>query len=550
MNPFNVTAFGETTRYDRKVSLLDVIGDRDPEKQIIACRVNNRVRSLTYELYSDSRLDFIGCKDPEAVKIYEATLRFIVAMAFHRAYPEQKIRFSYDVSRTISIHLIQPRISATTAMLLRVKKEIEKIIEADYPLVRHVVSVEEARRVAEETNQPDKLDILEYRPEKTAHLYSCDGYQNYMYNHLAPSTGYIHDYKLRLYAPSLLLQYPRAETGGTIPEFEDAPTFNRTLKESHDWAKIVNSSSVAGVNHEIEKLGAVDYINLCEARHNRQIAELGELIQNDISSIRLICIAGPSSSGKTTFANRLRIELMSRGIKPIRISIDDYYRPKTEMPFDENGNPDFEHIDCLDIPLFNQNMLELISGQEVTLPKFDFKLGHRVPGRTLKIGPNEPIIIEGIHALNDALHVDIPKVSKFKIFIAPQAQINLDDHNPLSLTDLRLIRRIVRDYQFRSSPAEETLHMWPSVRAGEFRWIYPYQEGCDYVFNSMLSYELPVLKKYALPLLSKIDAESDVFPVVLRLTRMLKFFITLDDAWVPNNSLMREFIGGSCYADV
>lgn len=547
---YNVTAFGETKTYERKVSLLEILGDRDPDKKIVACRVNNRIRSLTYELYQDSVLEFIGCQDPEAVKVYEATLRYIVAMAIHRAYPEQKFRFSYDISRTVSIHLIQPRVSATTAMLLRIKHEMEKIIEADYPLRRAVVSVEEARRIAEENGQLDKLAILDYRPEKTAHVYYCDDYVNYMYNHMTPSTGYIRDYKLRLYAPGLLLQYPRAETKGQIPEFEDAPTFNRTLKESHDWAKIVNSSSVAGINHEIEKLGVIDYINLCEARHNRMIAELGELIQDDIENIRLICIAGPSSSGKTTFANRLRIELMSRGIKPVRVSIDDYYRPKTEMPFDENGNPDFEHIECLDIPLFNQNMLELISGQEVTLPKFDFKVGHRVPGRTLKVGPGEPIIIEGIHALNDALHVDIPKSSKFKIFIAPQAQINLDDHNPLSLTDLRLIRRIVRDYQFRASPAEETLHMWPSVRAGEFRWIYPYQEGCDYVFNSMLSYELPVLKKYALPLLAQIDSESDVFPVVLRLMRMLKFFVSMDDEWVPNNSLMREFIGGSCYADV
>ncbi|MDY2913710.1 MAG: nucleoside kinase [Candidatus Enteromonas sp.] len=547
---FTVTAFGETKTYDRKVSLLEILGDRDPEKKILACRVNNRIRSLTYELHQDSNLVFITCRDPEAMKIYEATLRFIVAMAFHRAYPDQKIRFSYDISRTVSIHLIEPHVSATTAMLLRVKHEIAKITEADYPLERCTVSVEEAKEIFEKNGYLDKLDILSFRPEKTVHLYRCDGYVDYMYSHMTPSTGYIKDFKIRLYAPGLLLQYPRSETKGTIPEFEDAPTFNRTLKESHDWAKIVHSSNVSGINRMIQALGPIDYINLCEARHNRMLTELGELICDDIDQIRLICIAGPSSSGKTTFANRLRIELMSRGLHPIRLSIDDYYRPKSEMPIDEDGNPDYESIECLDIPLFNQNMLELISGQEVTLPKFDFQLGHRVEGRTLKIGPGQPIIIEGIHALNDALHMDIPKSAKFKIFIAPQAQINLDDHNPLSLTDLRLIRRIVRDYQFRNSPAEETLHMWPSVRAGEFKWIYPYQEGCDYVFNSMLSYELPVLKKYAVPLLKKIQPESDVYPMVLRLLRMLKFFVDIDDSVIPNNSLMREFIGGSVYADV
>ena len=547
---YTVTAFGETRTYERKVSLLEILGDRDPDKKIIACRVNNRIRSLTYELYKDSKLEFIDCKDPEAVKVYEATLRFITAMAIHRAYPDQKIRFSYDISRTVSIHFLSPRTVATTAMLLRIKHEMEEIIAADYPLRRVVIPVEEAKRLARESGYADKAAIMEYRPEKTAHLYYCDDYANYMYNHLTPSTGYIHDYKLRLYAPGMLLQYPRAECKGQIPEFEDAPTFNRVLKESHDWAKIVNSSSVAGINHEIEKLGTVDYINLCEARHNRMIAELGELIQDDIENIRLICIAGPSSSGKTTFANRLRIELMSRGIHPVRISIDDYYKRDKDMPKNEDGEPDYESIDALDLALFNQNMVDLISGETVTLPKFDFQQGKRVPGRTLRVGKNEPIIIEGIHALNDRMAPDIPNSNKFKIFIAPQAQINLDDHNPLSLTDLRLIRRIVRDFKFRASSAEETLSMWPNVRKGEFRWIYDTQEGSDYVYNSMLSYELPVMKKYAMPLLEKIDKDSPYYPTAMRLMRMLKFFVDMDDEWIPSNSLMREFIGGSCYADV
>ena len=280
------------------------------------------------------------------------------------------------------------------------------------------------------------------------------------------------------------------------------------------------------------------------------LCELGQLIEDSIDEVSLICVAGPSSSGKTTFANRLRIELLSRGIRPIRISIDDYYLEKSQIPKDEQGNVDLESIEALDIPLFNQNMVDLIAGEEVTLPKFDFQLGKRVQGRTLKVAHGQPIIIEGIHALNDRLTSDIPKSAKFKIFIAPQAQMNLDDHNPVSLTDLRLLRRIVRDYKFRNASAEETIGMWPSVRAGEFKWIYDTQEGSDYVYNSMLSYELPVMKKYALPLLKQIEESSPCFPTALRLIRMLKFFIDMPDEWVPSNSLMREFIGGSCYADV
>lgn len=546
---FIVKINGKSLVLERKTPLLSLLTDEEKKKYYCA-RVNNRVRELTYEVYYDSTIDFLTLSDHEAMKIYEASLRYVFAMAFARAYPNAKIRFSYDVSRCISIHLLTPGLSATTAMLIRINHEVENIVKADYPLNRLVVSNEEAKKIYEEKGFVDKEAILAYRPEKTVHLYECDGYLNYMYSHMVPSTGYLTSYKLRLYAPGFLLQYPRSECAGEIPQFEDAPTYNRALKESHDWAKTIGTDTIAKINDEIKTAGPIEFINLCEARHNRQLAELGQLIQDDIEDIRLICVAGPSSSGKTTFANRLRIELLSRGIKPIRISIDDYYKERKEIPLSEDGEPDLESIDALDIEMFNQNMLDLINGETVTLPHFDFNIGKRVNGRTLKVGKEEPIIIEGIHALNDELTVSIPKGNKFKIFISPQAQINLDDHNPLSLTDLRLVRRIVRDKKFRNSPVEETLSMWPKVRAGEFKWIYSTQEGSDYVYNSFLPYELPIMKKYALPLLSSIDKESVYYPDAQRLLHMLKFFIDMSDEWVPSNSLMREFIGGSCYADV
>ena len=540
---------GELT-LTKKTSLLKILGEDDKENDIIAARVNNRVRELTYEVNHDCEVEWLTVQDSDAVKTYEASLRYVVAMAFHRAYPELKIRFAYNVSRCVSIHLLTPGYTANTAMLLKVSHEIEEIIKADYPLKRMLVPLDEAKPVYEKLGYEDKMGLLPYRPEKTVHLYECDGFYDYMYNHMVPSTGYIKKYKLRLYAPGFLLQYPRAETGGEIPPFQDAPTFGRTLTESHDWSKIVGSDTVAGINDSIKKNGTVEFINICEARHNRMLCELGQLIEDSIDDVSLICVAGPSSSGKTTFANRLRIELLARGIRPIRISIDDYYLEKHLIPKDKDGNIDLESIEALNIPLFNQNMVDLIAGEEVTLPRFDFQSGKSVPGRTLKVQHGQPIIIEGIHALNDRLTRDIPKSAKFKIFIAPQAQMNLDDHNPVSLTDLRLIRRIVRDYKFRNASAEETIEMWPSVRAGEFKWIYDTQEGSDYVYNSMLSYELPVMKKYAMPLLKQIDEQSPCFPTALRLMRMLKFFIDMPDDWVPSNSLMREFIGGSCYADV
>lgn len=547
---FAITYNGKTETFDKKVSLLELLGDGNADRKFIAAEVGNCIRELTYDVYYDAEVKFLTLSNSEAAKIYEATLRYVVAMAFARTYTNLHIRFAYNVSRCISIHLLDPGVNANTAMLLKVRHEIDAIIEKDIPLKRIIVSNEEAKKIYEERGFLDKLDILQYRPEKTVHLYSCDDYLDYMYSRMLPSTGYLKNFKLRLYAPGFLLQYPRAECGGEIPPFKDAPTFNRVLKESHDWAKTVGSDTVAKINTQIKENGPIDYINMCEARHNRMLAELGQMIEDSIDEISLICIAGPSSSGKTTFANRLRIELLSRGIKPIRISIDDYYLRNDDMPLNEEGEPDFESIDALDLALFNQNMVDLINGETVTLPKFDFKLGRRVPGRTLKVGKNEPIIIEGIHALNDQMAPDIPTSKKFKIFIAPQAQINIDDHTPVSLTDLRLIRRVVRDFKFRSSSAEETFSMWPNVRKGEFRWIYDTQEGSDYVYNSMLSYELPVLKKYAMPLLEKIDKESPYYPTAMRLMRMLKFFVDMDDEWVPSNSLIREFIGGSCYADV
>ena len=534
--------------FDKKVALLNLVDD--PKKEFVCAKVNNRIRELTYEVYYDAEVEFLTVKEADAIPIYETSLRYLVAMAFNRAYPELEVRFSYNVSRSLFAQILNDSRHSDMSMVRRIEDEMQKIVSADFPLNRMIVTKEEAKHIYEEKKLIDKLELLKYRPEKTVHLYDCDGYLNYMYGRMVPSTGYLKTYKIRLYSPGIIIQYPRAEAGGEIPKFEDAPTFGKTLKASHAWGRIAGADSVSGINEHIKRDGVVDFINMCETRHNRMLVELGNMIESDIDTIRLICIAGPSSSGKTTFSNRLRIELLSRGIKPIRLSIDDYYLPKSEVPKDENGEPDLESINALDIELFNQNMLDLISGKEVQLPRFDFKIGHRVPGRKLKVSFSQPIIIEGIHALNDLLTINIPKHQKFKIYISPQAQINFDNHNPMSLTDLRLLRRIVRDKKYRNASAEETMSMWPSVRKGEFTWIYNTQEGADFVFNSLLSYELSVMKKYAMPLLSGIDTNSIYFPVAERLIRMLKYFDDMPDEWVPSNSLLREFIGGSCYANV
>ncbi len=547
-NTFKITFNGQTKEYDHKIKILDLIkGDRH---QYINASVNNRLRELNYEIFYDCEVELFTKKDYLAIKTYETTLRYIIAMACSIAFPEYRIKFSYNISRSIFISFLGDAKSFTSDDLDLLNKTIKEIINKDYPLVRKIYSNEEAEKIYRERGFLDKIEILKYRPEKTVHFYECNGYLNYMYGHMVPSTGHISDYKLRIFGKGILVQYPRSEEGGKIPPFEDAPVYGKTLKESYLWAKLVKSDSIASINKHVEKDGAIDFINLCEQHHNNMLAELGNKIKTNSDEIKLICIAGPSSSGKTTFANRLRIELLSIGIKTTRISIDDYYIDKDKTPLGDDGKPDLECLEALDIELFNKNMLDLINGKQITLPHFDFQLGKRVPGRTIKLDEDEIIIIEGIHALNEKLTSLIAKHQKFKIFIAPQAQINIDNHTPISLTDLRLLRRIVRDYQFRNSSAEETMEMWPSVRKGEFKWIYKTQENADFVFNSLLPYEMCVMKIYAMPLLKKIDDNSPHFPLANRLIKFLKFFVDLDSKWVPCNSILREFIGNSCFKDV
>lgn len=512
-----------------------------------AATVNNRIRELTFPLTKNSEVIFLDLKDRDAVRIYEATLRYVIAMAVKNLYPNVTVKFNYSVSRAILGVLENLNQKIDRNVIKSIDSEIKRLVEMDLPIVRKNMDLEEAIELYRTSGNLDKVAILKYRDEDKVNMYTCDQYFNYMFGYMLPSTGYLTKYALSLYHPGFIIQYPRSELGGIIPPFDDAPIFSKTIKEATKWGKLIGGEYISKLNQYVEKNLEVELINMCETKHNRQMAELGDKIAVDIDSIRLIAIAGPSSSGKTTFSTRLRIELLARGIKPLMISIDDYYKPKSEAPKDEFGNPDLEHIEALDIHLFDEQMLALIQGEEVTLPHFNFKLGKREAGRKVKISETTPIIIEGIHALNDRLTESIPHHQKFKVFIAPQTQLHIDNHNPISFTDLRLLRRIVRDQKFRNSPAEETIAMWASVRRGEFKWIYPYQEHANYVFNSELTYELAVMKKHAFRTLNAIPRDSEHFITANRLIKFLKYFKDIEDDLVPNNSLLREFIGGSVF---
>ena len=508
--------------------------------------VNNRLRELTYQISQDSTIELYDLSNYDAMRVYEASLRYLIVMAFHNIYPELQIKFSHSISMGIYGKALNGYIDQV--MLDKVTCEMKRLVELDLPITRKIYSVEEIKEYYEKLGYLDKLETLKYRKENV-NVYECDGYINYMYGYMVPSTGYLKDYNLISYHPGFIAQFPRIEANGQIPEFVDSPVFLKVLNKAEQWSNLTNSDAVYKLNNIVEKNQLVEFVNMCETRHYHQLQELGDKIQADIKTVKLIAIAGPSSSGKTTFSKKLQIELMTRGIKPLMISIDNYYLPKDQAPIDEFGKPDFEDIRALDIELFNRNIMDLINYKEVDLPFFDFKDRERKVKSKVKIDENTIIIIEGIHALNDELTKYIPKEQKFKVYISPLSQKNIDNHNPINLTDLRLLRRIVRDKQFRNTLPEKTLDMWPSVRRGEHKWIYPFMEDADYIYNSELSYELLVMKKYAIDALRAISSDSEHYISANRLLKFLKYFRTIDDKVIPCNSLIREFIGDSVFEE-
>jgi len=520
---------------------------QNPEYKYMAASVNNRLRELNFIISNDCDIKLLELNDPAVTRMYQATLRYCVLMAIKNVYPKARVVFNYSVSRSIFANVSNLGHPFLQENLFSISEELNKIIAQDYPISRYSVTKNDAKEYYKACGYMDKVKVLKYRSEETVHMYECNGYKNYMYGYMLPSTGYLKNFGLKLYAPGFLITYPRSECGGNIPKFTDEKVFRATLKEANQWADVSKSSYISQKNEIVEDGKALEFINICEARHNRQLAQLGDNISKDIENIRLIAVAGPSSSGKTTFTNRLRIELKSRGIDPLMISIDNFYNTPDKAPLDEEGKKDFEHIDALDRALFNEVIYKLIQGEAVSLPFYDFSNQKRTFSEPVKLNKNQPILIEGIHALNDDLTPSVSNEFKYKIYIAPLGQYRIDDHNPISISDIRLIRRMVRDNQYRNTDCERTMETWQSVRNGEFRWIYPFQNDADFVFNSELSYELCVMKKHAIPLLEAVKSDSPNYITANRLIKFLKYFNNISDKWIPCNSIIREFIGDSIF---
>lgn len=534
----------EKKEFSKPVKLIEIAGKED-----CCAKVNGTIRDLNYIVKNDCEIEFLNIVDsPDAVRIYEATLRYLVVMAIYNLYGKADVRINYTVSMALYVDLSKMDVTLDDSEVEKIKKEMDRLIKADLPLNRLSIKKEDAIEIYTKQNMMDKVSILKYRKEDHVNIYECKGFYNYMYMNMMPRTSYVKAFKLFSYFPQMILQYPRSETKGKIPAFDfEQVKYSKVLFKAKNWAKKNDIANVYNLNERVMHESAAEFINLCEFKHNRTLVRIGDKIEDRKEEIKLVAVSGPSSSGKTTFATKLKVELMSRGFKPIMISLDNYYLDNKDIPMDEFGEKDFETIDALDIDRFNKDMISLMSGKETEIPIFNFVTQKRDGYKIITPEEHSIVIIEGIHALNEKLTRSIPRDSKYKIFISPQQQINIDENNPVRITDIRLIRRAVRDHLYRNYDVSQTLDIWPSVRRGEFKWIYNCQEDADYIFNTELAYELCVLKKYALPLFLTVKRDDKDFANANRIVKFLKYFVTIDESLVPNNSILREFIGGSCF---
>ncbi len=510
---------------------------------IVAASVNNALTDLQSRLEADAEVDFFDLSTGRGVKVYERSLTFVLLLAAERLFPGKDIVVEHSFGSGVYFEwqLDQP-VTETDIQLL--EQEMEHIIEEDRPFSRRNLPLAEAIRQMEALGNFRKVRLLQQLERDNVNLYECDGMMNYFYGPMVPSAGYLKKFELRFYPPGFILRFPDASNPSVIPTFVDHPKLAQILQEAERWGEILGCPTVAELNEAVMDGGFIEILRIAEALHEKKVAEIADRVADQRQEVKIVLIAGPSSSGKTTFAQRLGIQLRVHGIHPVPISLDDYFLDREKTPRDAAGNFDFESIHALDLPLFNEHLVQLLAGRPVEPPRYNFKTGRReYPGKTLQVGDRHVLVIEGIHGLNPELTASVSRQHKLLIYISALTQLAIDSHNRISTTDSRLLRRIVRDYQFRGHDALQTLRMWPSVRRGEEVNIFPFQEQADVMFNSALIYELAVLRPYAEPPLSRISPNEPEFLEARRLIGFLRHFRAAPESMVPLNSILREFVG-------
>lgn len=510
----------------------------------IACICNNQVHALDYEVRENTVVELLDTSTKEGRSVYIRGIMFVMGKAFYEVCPEAWLTVNYQLHNAMFCQV--DNMELTEEIISKVKLKMQEIIDRDLPITKTVMTVDEAKAFyANSKNANGRVQINSHAKEVS--LYFCEDYYNYLYGTMPLSTGMVPYFDIELYKNGYLVRYPDKTKPNEMSEYKETKKLLATFSEYDDIYKVLNVNTVNKLNSKVENGEINDFILLSEALHERKISDLAQKITNK-KNVKMILIAGPSSSGKTTFARKLSLGLRLNGLKPVTISVDNYFVERKDTPKDEFGNYDFECIEAIDLELFNNHLVKLLNGEEIEVPKFDFKNGTKVyDGTTMKMGPDDILVIEGIHCLNDRLTTSISKDEKVKIYISDLTVLNIDYFNRISTTDTRLIRRIVRDYKFRGYDALSTLNRWYSVNRGEEKNIYPFQEEADYMFNSSLIYELAVQKKYAIPLLKEIDNTHKEYGEAQRLIRFLECFDDIPDDDIPNTSLLREFIGGSIY---
>lgn len=541
---------GETRQYPREATWLDVIREVCPDQaeDILLVRSNGRLLEL-HRHVKEGELSFVTLRDPQGVAAYQRSAVMLLLKAFYHvagAENVDKVTVQFSVSKGL---FIEPkgRFTLDQKLVDAVKARMDYYVAQRLPIMKRNLPTEDAIELFHKHRMYDKEKLFRYRLISGVNIYAMDNFEDYFYGHMVQSTGYLKEYALRLYEDGILLLLPRADEESTaLPRFEPQKKLYHTLWSSTQWGQQIGVENVADLNGVISRRELDHLILIQEAHQERQIAEIAQSIAAR-PSVKLVMIAGPSSSGKTTFSHRLSIQLESLGMKPHPIEVDNYFVDREQSPRDAQGNYNYEALECLDVARFNADMNALLRGEEVELPHYNFAKGAReYRGDRLKLGAEDILVIEGLHCLNDRLSYALPKESKYKIYISALTQLNIDEHNRIPTTDGRLLRRMVRDARTRGASAQDTIQRWRSVRRGEESNIFPYQEEADAMFNSALIYEPAVLKPYAVPLLFSIPRDCPEAEEATRLLKFLDYFIGVSSENIPPNSILREFIGGSC----
>ena len=521
----------------------------DPPAPIVAALVNQRLRELTFPVMTDTQVAPITMETNDGMRIYRRSLSFLLVVAVNELFPGTRLFVDHSFTFGGYFCQIEGREPFTPEELKRLNEWMREIAREDEPITKKRIPLDEAQAMFRSMGHGDRLRLLKYRHKDYLTVYKLRAVSDYFYGYMVPSSGYLHWFELTHYAPGFILRFPRRHKPKILLPFQDYPKLIAVFREYSEWMDLMDVRDVGGLNEAFESGRVHELILVAEALHQQRIAQIAQQIVERRDEVRLVLIAGPSSSGKTTFSKRLALHLLANGIRPKPMGLDDYFVDRDKTPRDEQGNYDFESLEALDLELLNSQIADLMSGREVTRPRFDFRTGLREQGETVQLRDDHVLLVEGIHGLNPRLVMQVPPERIFRIYASALTQLNIDMHNRVPTTDTRLVRRIVRDATYRGYSANATITRWESVRRGEKLYIFPYQEHADVMFNSALVYELAVLKPFAAPLLREVDPWTTQYNEARRLLSFLDWVFPCSPDLVPDNSILREFIGGSILRD-